>query len=187
MTTGGPERFAELTALHFGERLSMQQAWQRTESVLLDDPPVGDRVWVGSIGYERYRDNVRFAQVLADAGVQRLIDVRELPISRKRGFAKTALSQACSAAGVEYMHLRELGNPKPIRDIYKAGQVEEGRELYEAFLTQERLDAVTHLSELLTEMPTALMCVEHDSSTCHRTVILEALAASHIDLEVAEL
>ena len=49
--------------------------------------------------------------MLADAGVERLIDVRELPISRRRGFAKTALGEALAAEGVEYLHMRSLGNP----------------------------------------------------------------------------
>ncbi|WTY53947.1 DUF488 domain-containing protein [Micromonospora sp. NBC_01412] len=37
------------------------------------------------------------------------------PISRKRGFSKSALSQALATQGIVYEHRRELGNPKENR------------------------------------------------------------------------
>jgi uncharacterized protein (DUF488 family) len=143
---------------------------------------------VGSVGYERHRDSAEFARALAQAGVERLIDVRELPISRRRGYAKSVLTQAMSDAGVEYVHVRELGNPKPFRDLYKSGRAEEGRRAYRALLTSERMSVLERLRALLAEKRSALMCVENDAAVCHRSVILEALR-THIglELEVAEL
>lgn len=38
---------------------------------------------------------------LLGAGVDRLVDVRELPLSRRRGFSKSALSGALHDAGIE--------------------------------------------------------------------------------------
>jgi uncharacterized protein (DUF488 family) len=134
-------------------------------------------LWVGSVGYERHRDSARFAQHLREAGVERLIDVRELPISRRRGYAKTALAQALQHEGIEYVHVRALGNPKPYRDLYKSGRVPEGRAAYEEHLLGERADALRDLVPLLEERRSALMCVEHDPAVCHRTVILDALAS----------
>lgn len=149
---------------------------------------VSETIWVGSVGYERHKDNREFAQALADAGVERLVDVRELPISRRRGYAKSALMAAMAEAGVEYVHVRALGNPKPFRDLYKAGRTEEGRAAYEAFLLEERQEALAALAEMLREKPAALMCVEHDSATCHRAVILEVLRSRlSLDLVVAEV
>jgi uncharacterized protein (DUF488 family) len=132
-------------------------------------------LWVGSIGYERHKSVSGFAQLLRAAGVELLIDVRELPISRRRGYAKRALEAALNDAGVEYRHVRALGNPKAFRDLYKAGQVEAGRELYEHFLLSERSDALADLAATLTTRRCALMCVEDDERVCHRGVILEAL------------
>jgi uncharacterized protein (DUF488 family) len=50
------------------------------------------------------------------AKITRLIDVRELPISRRKGFAKTALSTALAVAGIEYVHLKGPGDPKDGRE-----------------------------------------------------------------------
>ena len=101
---------------------------------------------------------------------------------------KSALMAAMTQAGVEYVHLRALGNPKPFRDLYKAGRTDEGRAAYEAFLLEERREALAGLAEMLREKPAALMCVEHDPATCHRTVILDALRSQlSLDLVVAEV
>jgi uncharacterized protein (DUF488 family) len=132
-------------------------------------------LWVGSIGYENYHDSDAFARVLAAAGVERLIDVREIPISRKRGFAKTALSEALANAGIEYLHIRALGNPKDFRDLYKSGKVSAGKSAYRRFLLSERREELADLAGILKEKRSALMCVEHDSKICHRQVILDAL------------
>jgi uncharacterized protein (DUF488 family) len=145
-------------------------------------------IWVGSVGYERYKRNADFARRLAAAGVERLIDVRELPISRRRGFAKTALAEAMAAVGIDYVHLKALGNPKPFRDLYKSGRAAEGRTKYEHHLRTERRDALVGLVPLLREKRSALMCLEHDPATCHRTVIIELLGDElGLDLEVAEI
>lgn len=170
------------------------EEWLATIELPKPDEPGEDAsggtgaLWVGSAGYERYRDSREFARALADAGVERLVDVRELPISRRRGYAKSALLTAMAEAGIEYVHVRALGNPKPFRDLYKAGRTEEGRAAYEHFLLEQRRDALAALGEMLREKPAALMCVEHDAATCHRTVILEALRRElSLDLVVAEV
>jgi uncharacterized protein (DUF488 family) len=66
---------------------------------------------LATIGYEG-ADVDDFVATLRSAGIRRLIDVRELAISRRRGFAKRALSGALADADIEYVHLRGLGDPK---------------------------------------------------------------------------
>ena len=107
--------------------------------------------------------------------MERLIDVRELPISRRKGFAKTALPSALADHGVEYLHLRSLGNPKEFRDMYKSGRQAEGEAAFRELLLAERTDALFELASLVQEKRSALMCWEHDQQVCHRNVILEAL------------
>jgi uncharacterized protein (DUF488 family) len=182
---------AELTQACFGEALTMDQVFARVDLVQLDrraSAVTSTPLWVGSVGYERYKDNVDFAQLLADAGVERLVDVRELPISRRRGYAKTALGEALGAVGIEYIHIKALGNPKPFRDLYKSGHAEEGRMRYERHLLGEQRGALDELVPLLRDKRTALMCVEHDPAVCHRTVIVDALRDElRLDLHVAEI
>jgi uncharacterized protein (DUF488 family) len=54
-----------------------------------------------TIGYEG-RTIEEFVGELLAGSVETLIDVRELPLSRKRGFSKRALSTELAAAGIEY-------------------------------------------------------------------------------------
>jgi hypothetical protein len=182
---------AELTTAVFGEVLSLDQVLGRLERVdMLASRSVETTtsLWVGSIGYELHKDHLAFARHVRAAGVERLIDVRELPISRRRGYAKTALSQAMADAGIEYLHIKALGNPKPFRDLYKSGNVEEGRRRYEDHLLSDQRPALDSLVPLLREKRCALMCVEHDPATCHRTVIVEALRDElGLALDVAEI
>jgi uncharacterized protein (DUF488 family) len=171
----------------------MACALELVESISIehDESPPRDggvSIWLGSVGYERYRSVDDFARLLARAEVERLIDVRELPISRRRGFAKTALAEALGEQGVEYLHLRGMGNPKEFRDLYKSGRVAEGRAGYEKLLTRDRVDDLRELAETIHEKRSALMCVEHDEAVCHRQVILAALQGQlGLDLEIAQL
>jgi hypothetical protein len=187
-----PRSVAELTQTVFGEALSLGAAFARLgfevphRAKTFATQPAA--LWVGSVGYERFKDNRDFAALLAAKGVDRLVDVRELPISRRRGYAKTALAGALAAAGIEYVHLRGLGNPKPYRHLYKSGHVEEGRKLYKRYLLGERRDVLDQLVPLLREKRTVLMCLEHDAAACHRTVIFNALRDDlRLELDVAEL
>lgn len=171
---------AALTRAVFGSELSMADVWQRVgaDAFPPDSPePVAsaEAVWVGSIGYERFRDVRDFVRQLVAAGVERLVDVRELPISRRRGYAKSALGEATESAGIEYLHSRALGNPKEFRDLYKSGERDRGREGYERFLLTEQREALEELERWLREKRSALMCVEDDQATCHRDVIFSSL------------
>jgi uncharacterized protein (DUF488 family) len=61
-----------------------------------------------------------FTARLQTALVKTVVDVRELPLSRKKGFSKSAFCSALSAHGMAYLHARALACPKPIRNQYKA-------------------------------------------------------------------
>jgi hypothetical protein len=191
MAPADARSLAELTRSYFGETLSMDEVFARVELVVLPASSVTEAdttLWVGSVGYERHKDHRAFAQHLSDAGVERLVDVRELPISRRPGYAKTALTQAMVEVGIEYVHIKALGNPKPYRDLYKSGRINEGRRCYEHYLLTEGREALINLVPLLRDKRSALMCVEHDPTTCHRTVIVEALSDElGIALDVAQI
>jgi uncharacterized protein (DUF488 family) len=92
------------------------------------------------------------------------------------------------AVGIEYVHMRALGNPKPTRDLYKSGRIAEGRAGYGRYLLGEQRAALSELAVLLQEKRCALMCVEHDPTTCHRTVIMDAVRDElGLALNVAQL
>ena len=72
-----------------------------------------------TIGYEGI-DIEQFFKLLREHDIETVVDVRELPLSRKPGFSKKVLSSALNLSGLEYTHLADLGCPKPIRDRYRA-------------------------------------------------------------------
>lgn len=72
-----------------------------------------------TLGYEGLTIEAFIARLQA-AQVKTVVDVRKLPLSRKKGFSKTAFCAALSAHGIAYLHAPALGCPKPIRNQYKA-------------------------------------------------------------------
>ena len=189
-TTESKETAATLTRSVLGQEMSFEAAFEflLEEHFAPDEESGASQLWIGSVGYECFRDNGTFADVLAEHGVERLIDVRDLPISRKRGFAKTALSKALSERRIEYVHAKPLGNPKPFRDLYKSGRADLGRVKYEQYLLGEQRQALAELSSMLAEKRSVLMCVEDDEAVCHRAVIIDALVSElGMDVEVSPL
>ncbi len=74
-----------------------------------------------TIGYE----NAAWPAVLASlraAGVEQVIDVRQLPLSRRPGFSKTPLRAGLAEAGLGYVHLRALGTPPEGREANRKRQ-----------------------------------------------------------------
>ena len=67
---------------------------------------------------------------LRTAGVELLVDVRAIAASRRAGFSKTLLAASLEEAGIAYLHLRDLGTPKPGREAARAGRVAEMRAIY---------------------------------------------------------
>jgi uncharacterized protein (DUF488 family) len=132
-------------------------------------------VIVYTAGYEG-RSLETFLTDLRAHGVRLLADVREAPISRKRGFSKAALAQALQHAGIAYWHIRPLGCPKSIRDAYK--EDEDWARYTRAFMKHlaAQQAAVDELAKLCEDQSTALLCYEADFDRCHRTYVARAVA-----------
>lgn len=138
-------------------------------------------------GYEQYSKPGDLISVLRQAGVECLVDVRELPLSRRRGFSKKALAAALTDAGVHYDHARALGNPKPFRDLYRSGQQDRGEKAYLAHLRNGSAHAVDDLAKVLIGKPTCLLCYEADPQACHRSLVVDELRLRIPRLQVEHL
>ena len=68
-----------------------------------------------TIGYEG-RDIDEFVSLLKDNRITRLIDVREIPFSRKKGFSKSRLNERLQNENIDYVHIKALGSPSEIRE-----------------------------------------------------------------------
>lgn len=144
------------------------------------------RIW--TIGYERLQPEALFAE-LGEAGVERVLDVRFRPQSRRPGMSKTGLGAALAERGIGYEHRRELGTPPDIRWYFKHGRSAEGAERFREHVESTAPDALDDLAgELRRGGPrTALLCLEADPAVCHRRVVAEALGRRVPGLEVTDL
>lgn len=133
-----------------------------------------------------------FLDTLREADVRLLLDVRQRRGVRGPEYAwanSARLQVALASAGLEYRHHKELAPTTHLRDVQYAEDARQGvgkrsrlelapeyREQYE----REILDPVD-LGELVRNLPTdglaALLCVERDSETCHRSLITKRLEA----------
>jgi uncharacterized protein (DUF488 family) len=120
---------------------------------------------------------VQFLERLHRAQVQIVVDVRDVPLSRKPGFSKNALSTALSSAGLEYLHLRELGCPKVIRYRYRAdGDWEEYTKAFMVHLRNQKA-AINELAKVCARARAALLCYEADPDQCHRTYVAREVSS----------
>ena len=127
-----------------------------------------------TIGYEATTMD-EFIAALKKAGVERIIDVRAVPLSRRPGFSKNVLAASLKKAGIDYVGLKALGTPKAGRDAAKKGDVATLEAVYDAQLglPEAQLQAA-QMRELAAEKPSALLCFERNPEHCHRTLLLAA-------------
>jgi len=140
-----------------------------------------------TLGYEG-RTLERYLNSLLRSAVTVLCDVRRNPISRKYGFSKKTLSNACEGVGIRYEHLPELGIPS-----------EERRDLetqadYDALFDDYERSALPHQGANVSKIAgwirtganVALTCYELEPNRCHRHCVAEvverelAVEASHL-------
>ena len=128
------------------------------------------------IGYEA-SSPADFDQALADAGVEVVVDVRAVALSRRAGFSKTALSARLKAQGLEYLHLRGLGDPKEGREAARAGDYDRFVAVFSAHMQTSVAQAdLSQLVLLAQTQRVALLCYEADPTACHRSIVARELA-----------
>ena len=122
-----------------------------------------------TIGYEGATQPELIA-ALQQAKVERVIDVRAVPLSRKPGFSKNVLAAGLREAGIDYVHLRALGTPPAGREAARRKRFDEMNAIYSEQLgTPEAQSEALRLMSLAEEKPSALLCFERDPAHCHRT------------------
>jgi uncharacterized protein (DUF488 family) len=129
-----------------------------------------------TIGYEGLSP-AEFFGILRRCKVSMVVDVRELPISRRSGFAKSALSAGLAEHGIKYIHAPALGCPRDVRHSYRDdGDWARYTRRFKAHL-ETQLPALEELSELMREERCCLLCFEEDYNFCHRSFVAERVAS----------
>ena len=128
-----------------------------------------------------------FVDVLLAHGVAQIIDVRQLPFSRKPDFNKKRLTAHLAAADIGYTHLAAFGTPKPLRDELRRDHDYPTFFATMAALIAEQPDALAAALDLVQAQPSALLCFEANPHECHRLAVADALVQRMPALQVVHL
>ncbi|MCS7338866.1 MAG: DUF488 domain-containing protein [Verrucomicrobiae bacterium] len=155
------------------EQLALdQETLARIEALRPKRGPAG----LITLGYEG-RSLDGFINELLRVGVTLLCDVRKNAISKKYGFSKATLINACMSMGIRYVHMPELGVPSDQRR--RLSTAAELQALFAWYRHNVLASQQTALEQILRWIGTgervALMCFERDPEQCHRHCIAEAL------------
>lgn len=138
-----------------------------------------------TVGYEGSNID-KFLENVKTHNVKLIVDVREKPISRKKGFSKNSLCASLNANGIEYIHIPQLGSPKQIRDkLHETWDYHEFFQEYRVYISSE-LDIIMGILDRLESTPSCLMCFEHDPKTCHRSILAEYIEMYSNDIDRIE-
>lgn len=135
----------------------------------------GQMIELMTIGYEGLA-LPQFLEKLRRCRVTMLVDIRELPISRKPGFGKQALSAAVTGAGMKYEHIAQLGCPRDVRHDYRDdGDWEIYTRRFKAYL-ETQAEALERLQGWMEDERCCLLCFEEDFNFCHRSFVADRAA-----------
>ena len=140
------------------------------------------RLW--TIGHST-RSLEEFKQILSSHRINLLVDVRSFPGSRRYPhFNKSQLAEALMDAGVEYLHLKELGGRRPARADSKntAWKNQSFRGYADYMESEEFQKGIEQLLEVSESSKTAIMCAEALWWRCHRSLISDALKAQGVEV-----
>ncbi len=129
-----------------------------------------------TVGYEG-RSIQELIDALEQNAISTVIDIRFSPVSRFRPeFSKRNLASLLRSSGIDYVHYRDLGVPRDIRDqAFHLGKREFIWEWYETNVVQRHAVRNLHWFFNCADHPVALLCMEADSRTCHRHRLAGAL------------
>src|SRR5262245_7752883 len=128
-----------------------------------------------------------FLALLRAHEVERVVDVRSLPRSRRMPhFSGPSLARSLAEVGIDYTHIPDLGGLRAPSTAPEHAGLPEAFRGYGAHMGTARfLAALDELVRLAGDQRVAFLCAEADPKNCHRSLIADALLAR--GLEVAHI
>jgi len=112
-----------------------------------------------------------FLNRLKKHSIQRIVDVREIPLSRKKGFSKNPLREKLAKYNIDYVHFKSLGSPTHLRKkVYLDKDFVYFFNRYEKYLEKCQIELET-LYQAINEKVSCLLCFEDNPSNCHRSSV----------------
>ena len=136
----------------------------------------GDGDCLYTIGYGG-KSAQEFFALLAEASVERLIDVRLYNTSQLVGFAgrDNLASVAMETVGAEYMHVLQWAPTKEILADYKKAVVNwtQYEQAFNELIASRQIETVLNRRQLTNA---CLLCAEAKATHCHRRLVAEYLS-----------
>jgi uncharacterized protein (DUF488 family) len=141
---------------------------------------------VYTVGYEGLQID-GFLNILLEAGIEQVIDVRHNPISRRYGFHKSTLSRLCQKLDIKYRHVPEVGIPSELRaNLRQPSDYIPLFQNYEREILPAQPSAIKKIESWIETQPSVLVCMEANPDSCHRSH-LAAQVANHTKLMIQDL
>lgn len=123
-----------------------------------------------TLGYEGLIPE-EFLNRLRKNNINILVDVREVPRSRKKGFSNAQLENMLCLHGIKYVHIQKLGSPSSIRKkIKENANYDYFFDKYRKYL-KTQIEELKTLQKMIESSTCCLMCFEKDFKICHRKII----------------
>ncbi len=166
----------------FGARMA---ATQRTRVTKRPPATKTSQLTVLTIGHST-RTIEEFLSILKAHGVERLVDVRSIPKSRRvPQFNSVALAASLREQRIEYVHLKNLGGLRHAKkDSVNLGWRNASFRGYADYMATDEFRAgLERLQRLARGKRTAMMCAEAVPWRCHRSLIGDALLVRGVHVE----
>ena len=128
-----------------------------------------------------------FLNILLEAGIQKVIDVRCNPVSRRYGFHKSTLSKLCENLDIQYRHVPEVGIPSESRaNLRHPSDYTQLFQNYKKKVLVNQQDAIKRIADWMTSCPSVLVCMEANPCLCHRSHLADQIA-NHTKLTIEHI
>ena len=141
---------------------------------------------VFTIGHSRHPAE-RFVSLLKSHGVATLVDVRRKPGSRLNPqFNRERLAASLKAAGIDYVHLEDLGGMREGDAGGKTADAGWRSPFLRTYAGYARTPAFGAALETLLDQagraPSCIMCAEGDWRQCHRQIVTDYLLTRGVEV-----
>ncbi|MBI2142111.1 DUF488 domain-containing protein [Candidatus Woesearchaeota archaeon] len=146
------------------------------------DRNTAHRAGFNTIGYEG-KDIDAFLDVLIQNNINMVVDVRNNPFSMNFCFTKNNLSKFLDSAGIQYVHVPELGVES--RDRKNLKSKEDYAKLFLRYrqTLENRKGCLEKVVQLGRKSNIVLLCLEANASFCHRSEIARFLRKQGLKVE----
>ncbi len=128
-----------------------------------------------SIGYEGH-DIDSFLDVLIQNQIRLVADLRFNPFSMNAVFTKSRLLDYLKKAGIDYIHIPELGiDGKYRKNLNSNKDYQELFEFYSKKILPNQKEKIIDIAEKSSKSRVVMMCFEHDKDHCHRGIVSSEL------------